>query len=74
MSNFYFYFYFEFENFVVVLDMGVICAQFFVKNVYSWAREGFWGFNSEPAQGMLCLVIGLFRVHTKKLMEGANNC
>jgi hypothetical protein len=39
-----FLFYFEFEIFVVVLDMGVICAQFFVKNVYSWEREGFLGF------------------------------
>jgi hypothetical protein len=35
---------------------------------------GFWGFNSGPSQGMLCLVIGLFRVCSKKIMEGANNC
>jgi hypothetical protein len=36
--------------------------------------KGFWGFNNGPSQGMLCLVIGLFRFCSKKIMEGANNC
>ncbi len=34
----------------------------------------FWGFISEPPQGMLCLVIELFRVRSKKIMEGTNIC
>jgi hypothetical protein len=35
---------------------------------------GFWALNSEVPKGMLCLVIGLFVVHSKKIMEGANSC
>jgi hypothetical protein len=54
--------------------MGVICAQFFCKLFILKKGWGFGGFNIEPRQGMLCLVIGLFVVRSKKVIEGANNC
>jgi len=52
--------------------MGVICAQFFKKMFTHGKGCGFWGFNNESPQGMLCLVIGLFKVHSKKIMEVVN--
>jgi hypothetical protein len=53
--------------------MGVICAQFFFKKRFTLGKGcGFWGFNNEPPQRMLCLVIELFKVHSKKIMEVVN--
>jgi len=49
----------------VCLDTGVICAQFFFVKVFTLGKGwGFWGFNNELPQGMLCLVIGLFYQHS----------
>jgi hypothetical protein len=39
-------------------DVGVICVPFLKKKFILGKRWGFWGFNNEPPQGMLCLVIG----------------
>jgi hypothetical protein len=58
------YFLCVFENFVVVFRYGVICAQFFFKVFALGKGWGFLGFNNEPPQGMLCLVIGLFNQHS----------
>jgi hypothetical protein len=52
--------------------MDVICAKFFLKMFTLGKRCGFWGFNNEPPQGMLYLVIRLFRVHSTKIMEAIN--
>jgi len=49
-----------------------LCPIFLLKKFILGKRWGFWGFNNEPPQGMLCLVIGLLRVHSKKMMETIN--
>ncbi len=60
------------RNFVVVFDMGIICAPPFFIMFTHGKGCGFWGFNYEPPQEILCLVIGLFRVHSKKIMKAFN--
>jgi hypothetical protein len=59
-----FYLFFVFENFVVVFRYGCYLCPIFFKVFALGKGWGFWGFNNEPSQGMLCLVIGLFNQHS----------
>jgi len=66
---------FVFKIFVVVFGYGCyLCPLFLNKKFILGKGWSFWGFISEPPQGMLCLVIGLFRVRSKKIMEETNIC